>query len=546
MSVLKLCLTAEGSRREIVELAPEASLESLYDKASLVFDAECVQLKSGFPPQSLERSSSQPVQSVLHNNDRVTVVLAPPQETKKKRSLPSTAKPTEQITSRPKRAAAKAATDSFAQVIKAQDQLLKEQSATKRRRTPQSASPASTNHRSNHAAARRLAQLPGRRLGDGVSVGPSRKSSNGPKCQSKDDISFALLNALQSDTTTTKVDQVLRHAMRNAVTRQYDASRAVTRVSAVQAGKYSLVLQGEDQLVVTYDKGLEGRGTVEETVDCIGREALQAVLKGIHASDRESLRALAQLSPRCFWSILYHTQARSIDEALQELLPELDWSFLKRRKQTLSEKAKENLRQEQEAKGQVMDLDRAHEAVAAVEHAMEHLQAHDIAQRRQRAARAALTRQEWTLVTPTEEDMEELQHCTGGDEDMAQKLKDLGIHNWRELANVEEKDVANPLNLEEETVEVWLDRARIESVEEIMVEICNNQVEVVEALRDEARTGTPKVLANWRNMPDMLFQATPSLASLGVTVNDLEEWCYRAFDLLAKYVWLNEYATPVE
>ena len=302
---------------------------------------------------------------------------------------------------------------------------------------------------------------------------------------------------------------------------------------------------------------------------------------------------LAQLSPRVFWSLLKETSAslqgtnhgdgsssssnigRSTDAALQELLPALDWTFLRRRKQTLSEKALENLRQEaaagsssscQDDEHNHEDLEAAAEAVYAVEHAMEQLHTYDETRRRNRAADAALARfgqqqqplhfgndnAAWRLETPSELDEDELKECTGGNADYASKLVHMGIHNWRQLANAESTQIAQELQLvigedSSTVVEAWIDRAQEESVEEIIVEICNGRVDVVEVLRAEANTGTPKDLANWRSMPNMLFEcASSSLTSLGVTVNDLTIWCQRAQNVMQDYEWLSWYATPVE
>jgi len=95
-------------------------------------------------------------------------------------------------------------------------------------------------------------------------------------------------------------------------------------------------------------------------------------------------------------------------------------------------------------------------------------------------------------------------------------------------------------------VEVWIDRAQQESIEEIIFEICDGRSEVVEALRDEARSGTPKDLANWRSMPDLLLQSAPSLVSLGVSTTELATWSQRSAQVLEQWNWINWYATPVQ
>ena len=552
-SSFKVCLTAVGEPRKIIEIGQDDSLQDLYTLAAETFGKECADLKSGFPPTSITNSATTLVRSVLPNNDRVTVILEGPKKKNiKKKAFEAETTTQEALGStagrRSQRAAARAATDSFAHVIKAQDKLMKEQKTSTKRKKPSTTT--SPQKKAAAAASRRMAQFPGRRLADGADVGPpektERRRQGGPKLNDKDDVSFALLNALESGGG--KVGQVLRGAMRNAISRQYDLSRAVTRVSAVQAGKYTIV-ESDASLDITFDKGLEGRGDFQETVDAIPREALEMVIKGIHASDPESLRSakLAQVSPRVFWSLLKETNSgRSMDAALQELIPDLDWSFLRRRKHTLSEKAQENLRQLRgtEEEG---DLEAATEAVQAVEQAMAQLHQHNQTQRRGRAAEAALARQgdDWCLVTPTEEDPEELEDCTG-DATYVAKLLQLGIHNWRQLANANSEELSERLDLDQTTVLSWMGRAQQESIEEVIVEICDNRIDAVEVLIDQARSTTPKDLANWRSMPDMLFETASSLEGLGVSAEDVVTWCQRSHDLIQEYEWMAWYTTPVE
>jgi microcystin-dependent protein len=139
-SLFKVCLTAAGKPRHIVEIEPDESIEALYELAGTTFGGDCVDLKSGFPPKSLDKSV--PVRSVLLMNDRVTAVLA---ETKSKPVVTKNkSKPpcqelvqSSEITGRKsQRAAAKLATESFKDVIQAQDKLLREQkNSSKRKRT---------------------------------------------------------------------------------------------------------------------------------------------------------------------------------------------------------------------------------------------------------------------------------------------------------------------------------------------------------------------------------------------------------------------------
>jgi hypothetical protein len=229
----------------------------------------------------------------------------------------------------------------------------------------------------------------------------------------------------------------------------------------------------------------------------------------------------------------------------------LDWSFLESRKKTLSAKAKENLRQ---LEGEP-NIEAAAEVVHAVEDAMDQLSAYDASRRRDRAARAAMARNTpasatWHLVTPTEYDEEELKECIQISGTQAERvisvLRSMNILNWRQLANANVSSLAENVHLPETQVESWVDHAQAQSVEEIMVEICDNRVEVVEILRDEARTGTPKDLANWRHLQSMLYESAPSLVGKGVEIQDICTWCQRSQDVLEEWEWVNWYATPVE
>jgi endonuclease/exonuclease/phosphatase family metal-dependent hydrolase len=74
----KLCLTAIGKPRTIVEVSQEETLQDLYDTAIKTFYATepqaVVSLQSGFPQQQLDNSATTTVQSVLSDNERVSVI----------------------------------------------------------------------------------------------------------------------------------------------------------------------------------------------------------------------------------------------------------------------------------------------------------------------------------------------------------------------------------------------------------------------------------------------------------------------------------------
>ena len=298
---------------------------------------------------------------------------------------------------------------------------------------------------------------------------------------------------------------------------------------------------------------------------------------------------LSRLSPRVIWSLVqYFPALNSVPDMYHELLPNLDWKFLRRRAEQLSEKAAENKRQATAKLETGIDLERASNAVAAVEHAMESMEEWQKGERNSRQANAAEARLQrrqqngvnsvqWTLTTPSEPDRDELQECINQASSTTsssaaitkwinQLMKEHNIHNWRELSNVENiKFLSKKLRITESQVENWIDHAQTKSLPEIMVEICDNQIEAVEMLSVNAKCGTPKDLAAWRSIPDLLleqlqreaansnensnFQKSNESKPLGeiwMDIPTISKWCDRAHQALQKYEWLNWYATPVD
>ena len=620
-----ICLTAPGTNhpRLILSILPTERLATLYQRASQEFsipleNSHSLLLFCGIPPRQLplpllsnyfnveveskSNSKSQEfdsilVRSLVARNDLVTVRRAFTTTT----TITTTASTTSTTTTastkvsnqRSQRAAAKAATESFASSIRVQEEQ------TIQRRPTTKTKPKST------STTRAFTTLPpGRRLVDGDTImrkktninttnNNSRRknqSSSAPTFRQESDISTALLTALQSGGGRGKVGQVLRTVMSSALSSSYQATRAVVRIAAVQANQYTIVLQpNTTTLQITFSKMTQGRGDYEDVVDWIPVEALTQVMTAIHASDPESFRpmTLAQISPRVFWSLLYHTGCpTTLEETYSTLLPELDWTFLKRRKYTLSEKAMENLRQEEEQQQDHKEdnLQAACEVVQAVENAMDTLQAHDRHRQRDQVAKAALARFSnsndnsnsknsnsnnnnnnsnsnasqdqplpeqqcplWSLVTPTELDEDELMACLAADNEQQHvaSLIQMNIVNWRLLANCQSSYLSEALHLPEATIDKWLDHAQQESLQEIMVEICDLNIRAVEALGEEAKSGTPKDLANWRRIPDMLWATTPSIQN-DISIITLETWCQRSYHVLQEFSWMNWYATPVD
>lgn len=560
-----------------------------------------------------------------------------------------------------KRAASRAATESMPALIQAQEasSLRGASPGKKRARTAAAAGSRSggggggsnrnaTPTKPKPVVLPATAGVTGRRLADGATVttsvrraataaGRRRAASaaaagaggrTGPAVSAATDMSEALLGALHDGG---QMGVILRRGMKNAVRESYETTRAFSRLASIQARSFRIsepsagaanaggdsisggANAGGGLLTVVYH-GTVDKARVEEVVDCIPQDVLRAVMEGIYASDVEALRPenLARLSPRVLWSCVYHhPDASDVSEMYRRLLPHLDWTFLRRRAMHLSEKALENQRQAEEAEemkrgggGGRMDLERASEAVAAVEHAMEHLQDYQAEERKARQARLAQQQQghlregdgarPWCLTTPSDPDRDELRQCiesslpptsmsSTGVSDMAlwitKMMKECRIHNWRELANVtDHAAIAIKLQVEEAHVQAWIDHAQDESVSEIMVEVCDGLVEAVEILTERARSGTPKDLAGWRAIPELLLdqvrrQQGPvheATSSKGATTTDgnnnnnknndhgtttphdwmnlttIALWCDRAHRVVQDYEWLHWYATPLE
>jgi hypothetical protein len=585
-----ICLQSRQGR-QIVKISDHSSTQDLLQLASDTFQQDAVSLKYGFPPKQLPAGGTQ-LKDVIQNQERLqvefgtsTTVAAAGEKNKKSSSssIDSTTTRPSSGRGRSKRAAAKAATEAMPAIIKAQDEMMKTMASPTKKR-PRRTTTSSNNNRGRKKAAPKFSASAGsgRRLTDGATVAsPARRKQKNilQTANSSNDMSESLLGALND---SGKMGQVLRKGMKNAVVKSYETTRAFSRLAAIQNQSFQMVEEtstssnSSGKLKITY-KGTVDKSMQTEEVDCIPRDILEAVIKGIHTSNQEALRAenLALLSPRVLWSLVHAIpDTPNVGDCYNALLPDLDWSFLRRRAQQLSEKALENSRQEQEAKGEgeVLDMDQAQEAIDAVEHAMEHLHEHERAGRSTRQAQAALARleqhvsqEEWKLGTPNEVDRDELRECIQAapprNPDMVPSLitklvKDCHIHNWRELANAkEEKDSMNRIPviakkfdnlISHDQILKWIDKAQELSVDEIIVEICDGNVEAVEALTEQARSGTPKDLANWRLIPEVLHGELQGDDSKKPTIAQLATWSQRAHHLLQQYEWLNWYATPVE
>jgi len=600
----------------LISLASTASTQELYEKTAKEFGVTIERLKFGFPPRLIPADKSTPISAFVSNQERIQVEFAthnaattPSSSAAKNKDRKDSKNEDKQKTSndtrRSTRAASKAARESMPALIKAQEDYLKNNASPgkKRARGGKNANTingafASQNNKKRPNTTGTVS-LPasagaGRRLADGATVPNRRRASHQAASRRRQggtgsgdgctDMSTALMGAIHDKG---QMGIVLRKGMKNAVLSSYETTRSISRLAAIQAQSYQITNMSGDirtsgsggggVLKVIY-RGSVDKTKVEEIVDCIPRDVLQAVMEGIHASNKEALRPenLSRLSPRVLWSCVQQFPTlSSVPDMYRELLPVLDWRFLRRRAEQLSEKALENKRQAIK-KEEDVDLDRASKVVLAVEHAMEHLQDYHAEERKAKQAQAAEARLHrlqahhddatWVLKTPSEPDRDELRECIEISVPMAsttistttsvrittwitQLMKEHKIHNWRELANVSDKSIENlvrKLEIHEANLRLWIDNAQNESVSEIMVEICDGNIEAVEILTEHARSGTPKDLAGWRSIPDLLLeQLKQKNLQKWMDLGTISTWCDRAHCVLQDYEWLNWYATPV-
>lgn len=505
-------LLTKDRQRHTLKLSSEANVEELYRQAEKEFGS--VELLCGFPPRPLAKEGKLKEVGIV-NQDRITVKpTSNGVPSDKTASLPA---------KRTKRAAAQRATDTFAATIAAQEAL---------QRPPQPKKKKANNRKPQFQASR---HSEGRRLEDGAVASRPRRKRVEPMAPE-----VGLLESLESKN---KAGRLMRKGWRQAVESAYEQNQAAARVAGLGAAQMSLQ---EGNLEVTYPKGLQGRGSYQDVVDYLSREVLQSVVKDIHPSEALRPSNLSLLSPRVFWSLVYHCQPSSIEEGLQTLHPDLDWSFLRRRRQQLSAKARENLRQQQQEE-ETGDLEAAAQAIARVEEAMENLT--DFSAPTTNGTNLTVN---FEIVTPTEEDVDELITCIDvapvserPSTTIAKALAQHNIPNWRVLANQDPDTLANTLDLEPAIVTTWIERAQQESLEEIMVEVCDGNVDAVELLREHARGGTPKDLAMWATIPSSLWDLLREHADSTMSADDAARWSLQARAALDCLGWLQDFVTPV-
>ena len=682
----KSTASQQQQRRYNMRLRPSTSINQLRKDVYALFNIPTdhitsyqMSFLSGFPPKELEQTDKVTVHELgIRPNESITIRFTlvdnsgggstakqPKAQVKQQQSKPVEVETAAASSAgRQKRASAMAATASFKDVIAAQDAIMKNEKKKVPKRKTTSTTGGNISGFGNAAiAASKKSKQPkkvkmegsGFRLSDGKSFAgssPSKKKTSTGKqkgeamFKSEDDVASKLLSSFGGSGGGGNVSKYLRSAMKGAVTKSYEASRAAVRVTAVNAGEYSFEKVKGGSLVnggtvlgtandadessstpdnglgrtlytVQYSKGMEGRGRYDEQVEIIGLVALKAVLNHVYDSSNGTgeedevggegsqdgrLRPvmIAQLSPRAFWSLVFHckeaaqasTSPLSVDDMLRTTLPQLDWSHLERggRKRILSEKARENKRQTESTIAPDDENNGDEEAMAieqlaesALDSAMAGNDEEVVLNERERRAKAAMARfrtderkppvstltatngeedmstnDDWTLVTPDEDDVDELIECImegsgeGYDDDMAKAWATIlvdSVQNWRVLANSDSEYIKSILSKKDcptttvEIIQGWIDAAQGRALEEIMLEILDGDQDALDVLQDKAKSSSPRDLVFWKVRPEILADTLSSETSKNWTLTDVKKWIKRAETALGICTWLEQYTS---
>lgn len=175
---------------------------------------------------------------------------------------------------------------------------------------------------------------------------------------------------------------------------------------------------------------------------------------------------------------------------------------------------------------------------------------------------------DWTLVTPIEDDIDELIECimegvTSDGEDSTVEIYEKEaakswagillpyVRNWRELANQSPEYILCTLTDKSsflpssENIEKWIDAAQVHSMEEIMLEIVDADQDALELLQDKARSSSPRDLVHWKSSPGMLLDviSCTNESSTKWEKSDVMRWISRAETALNICAWLELYTT---
>ena len=483
-------------------------------------------------------------------------------------------------TGRQKRASAMAATASFKDVIAAQDAIMKNKKKKSRKRKTTSTTGNISGFSNVAAAASKKSKQPKKVKMEGSGYRLDGKSFAGSSPSKKKTLKINRVEDIASTQALAK--------MRSSLHQMEKETRGLERLSAANArkcvfdkveggslenGGTVLGTANDDESISTpdnclgktlytikYPREVEGRGGLrqDKVVNIYEEELVRVALVNLHfelflhsngtGDEDEVQRAgltpvmIAQSCPDVFWSLVflyYKKTDLTVDDMLLTILPQLDWSHLERggRKRVLSEKARENKRQ---AKSTTTSDDATQNngnpeamAIADLFNSIE---------------------DDWNLVTPDEDDIDELIECImegsgeGYDDDTAKAWATIlvdSVQNWRVLANSDAECIKSLLSKKDcptttvEIIQGWIYAARERALGEIMLEILDGDQDALDVLR-EAKADNPMDLASFGNEQTLLVQHA-KFYHVQWELTKVIKWIVRAEMALDNCAWLKEW-----
>lgn len=358
-------------------------------------------------------------------------------------------------------------------------------------------------------------------------------------------------------------------------------NKAISRIVAVSDGNYELELlqsgskvgdgyllggrtdaNSEDQYGRYHDRSkplirayfgnkMEGRMTYDEIVELLPYNVVKDLIEYTHSHLLDSegdvteilLRPLTVAkTPSYFWSLVHHSAnssnetLTSVECMLKSMQPELDWSHLERggRSRTLSEKAKENLRQKK-------------------------LEAQEDVYEKKVVSRDA-SDMNWDLVTPCDEDWEGLADCIDSEELVDEIILSIlasesgpQCKNPRQLANADPnalfeklKNGCNKQKIEPPdiaSIKQWVDAAQEVALFQIMLEILDEDENVLRGLHSIG-AASPWDLTCYEEESDYLAEILVEMEALEEDDKDtVLKFTWRAQRALTVCPWLGDFSS---
>jgi hypothetical protein len=381
------------------------------------------------------------------------------------------------------------------------------------------------------------------------------------------------------------LNKFFRFAMKSAVRKQYDITRANNRFKSVLSGDYDIRVNqdvrrlgtsssadgaGGNEAVILNVRFKKGpRSWEEEQVDAVSKVALAVLVKGVLEQQGDNGKELlkphrmAEVSARTFWSIVRH-YGPNIPLALSEICPEVDFSFLSARAKRLSEKALINLErakarelrlQELRSKRAAKDLEKAKKALEADSKGKAGGGTASSGAGAPATSSAAAPASE-PGPTGLPEHQQELHFLSPGE--IGALNDECDVQTTEQLADADANEVfdelsdcgeAAKLGITLSSVVEWIETAREEQLLPIMARIVGPSSGTSDDGGGSVAFSGPLLTilaANGVIAPRDLTVYKPQdlhdkISTPSISVSDIEEWRNKAWAVLAHKTWLAEY-----